>query len=198
MADLHLVDEVSAGVAADDVLEVQALQPGAQGVADLVRREEDPTMAVDGDGVGELQLVGLDGVPDLGRGQLGGGRGEEQAADRHTRAKQLLPVGGIREACVVQRALDLHGQAIAVEHDRPAGQHFDADTGEGAALGEVQARQMGLEEVHFRRVAGPKGQGQGYGIAVFSGADRQDLAIGAVPELVFVHGIGKVGAGSVP
>jgi hypothetical protein len=69
--------------------------------------------------------------------------------------------------------------------------HLDADAGEGAALGEVDLGQAAFHEIHLGGVARPEGEGEGGFVAL--ALDRQNLAVGAVPELVFVHGIGEFG-----
>ena len=68
VADLNLVDERAAGVAGNNVLEVEAREPRGERVVDLVRSEENAPAGVDGDGVGQLEGIGLDGRPDLGAG----------------------------------------------------------------------------------------------------------------------------------
>ena len=189
MADLDLVEQGTAGVAADNVLEVEALKLGREGVADLMRREEDAAAGIDADRVGELEVVGLDGRPYFRGGKLGGGGGVKQPADRYAGAEEFLPIGGVRKVGVKVEGIGGEQQAVAV-NDRGALQmHLDADARQGAAFGEMQVGEVGLEELHLGATARPEGQGEGDIVAAFV-LDRQNLAIGAVPELVFVHGIG--------
>ena len=195
VAHLDLVDEGAAGVAGDDVLEIHANQARVERVVDRVRREEDTARAVDANGVGQLEVIGLDGVPDFAGGKLGGSRGVKQTSDRRARAQEFLPIGRVREVGVVDEGVGREHEPVAI-NGRAAGQmHLDADAGERAALGEMDFGEVGLEEVHLGRVARPEGEGEGDRALVLI-LHGQDLAVGAVPELVFVHGIGEDGARS--
>jgi len=188
VADLDLVDEGTAGVTADDMLEIEALQPGGEGVVDRVGREEDPALRIEGNGVGQLPGVGLEAGPDLSAGQLGGGRGVKETADGSSGAEQFLPVGGVGEAGVVEEGLGLQREAVAIHDWGAVEEHLDADAGEGAALGELEGREMNLQEFEFGRVAGPERQGQGNGVIVLV-FQIEDLAVLARPKLVGDHSI---------
>ncbi len=192
VAELNFVDERAAGITADDVLEVEALEPGAEGVADLMRGEEDAATAIDGDRVGELEFVFLKGGPDFGAGKFCGGGSVEKAAGGHAGADEFFPIGGVGEAAVEEEGFGGENDPMGFEGRLTLGDHLDADAGEGTALGEVQVGGVGLEELHFGGMAGPKSESEGEGIAAF-GFDRENLAVGAMPELVFVHRIGRVG-----
>ena len=61
MADLHLVEEAAAGLAGDDALEGAAIEFRVERVVDFVRGEVDAAETVDGNRVGQLELVGLEG-----------------------------------------------------------------------------------------------------------------------------------------
>ena len=92
---------------------------------------------------------------------------------------------------VVDEGVDLDEEAVVVDDDVALTDHLDADAREGAAFGEMQTGKVGFEELHFHRIARPEGQSEGDGVAVLV-FHRENLAVGAVPELVFVHGIDKV------
>ena len=113
VAELGLVEEAATGVAADHVLEVVALQAGIQRVADLVGREEDAPEPVDTDGVGQLEVIFLDGIPDLGGRELGGDRRVKEPAHRGPAAQELFPVRGVGEAGVEKERVDGHHQPVA-------------------------------------------------------------------------------------
>ena len=134
---------------------------GIEGIADLVRRQENAAQAVDADRVGQLELVGLDRGPDFAGGELGGGRGVEKPADRGAGAQELFPVGRVGETGVVDEGVGFEHEAVAVDRGRALQQHFDADAGERAALGELELGQVRLEEFELGGIARPEGEGEG-------------------------------------
>ena len=176
-------------MAADNVLEIQPLEFGGEGVADLMRGEEDAPAAVDTDRVGQLKIVGFDGRPDLRAGELRGNWSVEQPADRGAGTKQFFPIGGVGEIGIVDERFGFEEEAVAVDGRGALKEHFDTDAGQGTTFGEFQVGEAGLKEIHLGDAAWPEGQSEGNGGGAFV-FYREDLSIGAVPEFVFVHAIG--------
>ena len=138
VAELDFIEEAATGEAGDDVFKIETGEFRRERVADLMRREEDAAARVDRDGVGEFEVVGLDGGPDFRGGEFGGGRRVKKTTDRSAGAEEFFPVGGVGETRVVDEGVGGEDEAVALDHGRALEEHLDADAGERAALGEFQ------------------------------------------------------------
>ena len=186
LAHLDLVEIPAAGFAGDEALKIRALEPGAQGIADLVGRQKDAAQAVDGDRARQLQAVLLHRLPNLVGRQLRRLGGVKQPADGGAGAEQFLPVGHAREARIEKECVGFEHETVVVERRRPGVDHLDADARERAALGEMDLGPVSQDEFEFGWVAWPEGEekGQGVGILVLEG---ENLAVTGAPKRLGLH-----------
>jgi hypothetical protein len=103
-----------------------------------MRREEDAAAGVDRDGVGEFELVGLDGGPDFCGGEFGGGGCVKKTPDGSAGAEEFFPVRGVGKTRVVDEGVGGEDETVALDYGWTLKKHLDADAGERAALGEFQ------------------------------------------------------------
>ena len=186
MTDLYPVEITAARVATDNALEVGPGEFLAEAVAQLVRREENASEAVDADGVGQLDPVFLERGPDFSGRKLGPGGRMEQPAHRRAEPHELFPVGCVRKAGVEDKSVGFEFQAVAVHAGPAVVEHFDADAGQRTALGEFQGGEMSLEKLKLGRMTGPETQRERDGVVVLV-SDAQNLAVLARPKLLAVH-----------
>ena len=109
----------------------------------------------------------------------------------HADSRRRYDIGGVVPAAETYLEHQQVGGSLGEgEEGRRGG---DLEKGDGfAGVGRLYPSQdfgeVRLEKIHFGRVARPKGEGESDVVAA-GVLYRQNLAVGAVPELVFVHGI---------
>lgn len=93
----------------------------------------------------------------------------------------------MRDRGVVDECLGVENESVAIDAGRIGGEHLDADTGQGAALGEFKFSMMLLPKFPFAGVPRPEGERQLQGLIVLGGLNGEDLAILVGPELIRLH-----------
>ena len=130
MANLNLVQKRSAGVAADNPLEIHPLELRVQRVRDLVWREINPASPIDADGIGQFQQIALDRLPNLSGRKFRRGRSVVQATHRGAGTQQLFPIGRVGKTGVENKRVRIKLESVSFDASGTMSKHLNPDPGE--------------------------------------------------------------------